>query len=211
MDTKKTLLSANIVLVTNNIDPSMYNDIWFVKKGVFGMDEIAPGSINVPGFTNITSNDCQITIVPNQIQIKFNDINNIVECLDKRIKTLLIHVQSFSKALGINFVWKISDNSQDISSFSHAIFGQEKEGIYSYFTNPDSKLGAYFSQDIDKDIRLKLDIKPIEIRESEDKVENVLMASFNYHHNCDKEDKLWAQLEKWNKLKEITDHILCLI
>ena len=79
MDTKKTLLSANIVLVTNNIDPSMYNDIWFVKKGVFGMDEIAPGSINVPGFTNITSNDCQITIVPNQIQIKFNDIDNIVD------------------------------------------------------------------------------------------------------------------------------------
>ena len=95
MDTKKTLLSANIVLVTNNIDPSMYNDIWFVKKGVFGMDEIAPGSINVPGFTGVRihsgndpKTDSSGCILPgyNTIKGKVTSSRKVMEVLMEKLK-----------------------------------------------------------------------------------------------------------------------------
>ena len=216
MAKKITLLTANVVLVTENVNPSMFNTAWFVKKEIFSLEEINSDSIFVPGFTLLSSSECQIAIVPDQIQVTMMKVDNAEQCINNRIKRLFECTNPYCKALGINFVWKISDKETDICQFTHSIFGKEAEGIYSYFNKADSKLGAYFSQNYDDNIRLKLDMKPVEIQvEKSTETENAILSSFNYHYIINQENDdiktVSHQLDKWKDLYEDSNRILCLI
>ena len=91
MAISRTVLAQNIVLVTNNLNTSMFGQYWFVNNKVFKPEEFLQDSIFVPGFTQVSSADCQITIVPNQIQmaIKEDDQSKANECVKARFTKMV--------------------------------------------------------------------------------------------------------------------------
>lgn len=212
----KEIIAENVIIVTENINPAIFNSIWFVKNEIFEIDDILPDSVFVPGFSSLSSNAIQITIVPNQIQLSLKNINlNNYLILEKIMQGLCKHIAQFTKAIGINFIWKVMSSNEDIHSMSLRLFGNQQKSFYQYFSQEDSRLGAYFSQNVDISTRLKLDVKPVIMSDDNDNTkQEFLMYSFNFHHdviNENIEDDILKQVAKWNTLCTKSNDILCLL
>lgn len=213
MATVTDILTKNIVLVTDNINPSVFNMLWFVENSIYSADEIFQDSICVPGFTSISTIDSQITIVPNQVQlaIKSPDIEASKHCVYDRFKKLVTSLSVIPvKGIGINFVWKVYDDANDMHTYSANLFGRQNSDLHNYFSNPDSRIGAYFSQNVDEKTRLKLDIKPVATNDNNLQRE-FLLTAFNYHSDANNMEMILAQLDKWEYLFNNSKEIVCLI
>lgn len=216
MATSRNILAQNIVLVTENVNPSLFNMVWFIQNNIFHAEDILPDSVCVPGFTSISTPICQITIVPNQVQmaIKTDNVEVSKLCVTNSFKKVIQSLAALPiKGIGINFVWKVSDNDTDFHSYTSRLFANNESNLHSYFSQEDSRMGAYFSQNVDDTTRLKLDIKPVTADDNA-KITEFLFCAFNYH--CDvnidnSKDRLTAQLDKWEEFLNSSRKIVCLI
>lgn len=212
----RTIIAQNIVLATNNLNTSMFGQYWFVNNKIFNPEEFLQDTIFVPGFTQVSSTDCQITIVPNQIQmaIKDDDLSKANECVRTRFTKMVEAIGALPiNAIGLNYIWRVSDSELDNHQLTSSFFADNPTEIYSYFNKNDSMYGAYFSQNIDVDTRLKLDIKPVHRIENGQR-EDYVIASFNYHRdigNGNVMNQLLDQLKKWNNLRQNSNKIVCLL
>lgn len=164
MVTTREIIVQNVVLVTDQITPSMFGQYWFIHNKIYTPEEIGQGSIFVPGFTSVNAPDSQITIVPNQIQMSIGPTEQSASynCLKSRITKMVTALPMLPvKAIGVNFVWKVSDSVRDIHQLCNDCFGDNGTQLYAQFAKPDARLGAYFSQNLVMNTRLKLDIKPV--------------------------------------------------
>lgn len=217
MAIKREIITQNIVLVTDTINPSMFGQYWFIENKIYKAEEILGDSVFVPGFTSVSAVDSQITIVPNQIQMSIKDSSQgaAYSCLKNRLaKMMQILATVPVKAMGINFLWKVEADNMDIHSLSRLFFADNPSRIYDYFNKPDSRLGAYFSQNYDDNTRLKLDIKPVRAEVEVDKETEFLLVSFNYHRDINQkniQDQIEEQLKKWTELRQNSNKITCLL
>lgn len=209
------LIGLNVVLASNNINTSSFTQYWFIKKGIIQENEFLPDSMFIPGLTNVSTQDCQITILPDKIQFALkNDSIEICErCVREKFSKFVDVMDNISiNAIGLNFIWRVEDNSQSFHQFSKTLFCKDN-AISSFFAVDDARYGAYFSKNYDEVTRLKLDIKPIHSKENGAIVE-YLLASFNYHSdvNIDQmKDHLMGQLSKWPNLLKNSQEVVCLL
>lgn len=216
MAISRTIVAQNIVLATNNLNTSMFGQYWFVNNKIFKPEEFLQDAIFVPGFTQVSSADCQMTIVPNQIQmaIKEDDQSKANECVKSRFTKMVEAIGTLPIiAIGLNYIWKIVDNERDNHQLTSFLFADNPTEIYSYFNKNDSMYGAYFSQNYDMETRLKLDIKPVHSIVNGQR-EDYVIASFNYHRDIrlgNTMSQLLDQLKKWNNLRQNSNKIVCLL
>lgn len=212
----RSIIAQNIVLATNNLNTSMFGQYWFVNNKIFKQEEFLQDVIFVPGFTQVSSADCQITIVPNQIQmaIKEDDQSKANDCVRERFTKMVEAIGALPIiAIGLNYIWKVFDNELDSHQLTSYLFADNPTEIYTYFNKEDSMYGAYFSQNIDVDTRLKLDIKPMRGIFNGQR-EDYVIASFNYHRDIrldNTKNQLLDQLKKWNNLRQNSNKIVCLL
>lgn len=210
----RKVLARNIVLVADSINVNSFSQYWFIKNEIFGENEFV-GSVFTPGLALVTAPDCQLTVLPNQIQLELKNDNDDValQCIQHRMFRLIKCLTNVRiKAIGLNFIWKVADNEKNIMVLSKSLFGGSASPIQSFFNKADTRYGAYFSQDVDAQTRLKLDIKPSLMKENGQDVD-FMMYNFNYH--CDipeqlMEDMLLNQLNKWQQFNHLTNELVCL-
>ena len=212
----RTLIAQTVVLVTNNINTGMFSQYWFIQNKIFLPEEIMQDSVFAPGVSIVSAPDCQIICEPSRIQmaIKSDNQSDACACVKNRLSKMVAVLQMLPVvAVGMNYVWKIQDEEQDVHKLTSYLFGENDCEIYGYFNKPDSRFGAYFSQNIDDCTRLKLDIKPVHTFENNSKIE-FITASFNYHRDLqiDKAaSQIDDQLKKWSNLRQNSNKIVCLL
>lgn len=216
MSIQRSIIAQNIVLVTNNINTGMFSQYWFIQNKIFQPEEILQDSVFAPGVSIVSSTDCQIICEPSRIQmaLKSDNPSDAYSCVKNRLAKMIAAVQMLPViAIGINFIWKLTDDEKDIHSLTSYLFGENDCDIYGYFNKTDARFGAYFSQDVDENTRLKLDIKPVHTLENNTKTE-FITASFNYHRDLqiDKAAQhIDDQLKKWSNLRQNSNKVVCLL
>ena len=217
MEIIRDLITQNVVVVTDTINPSMFGPFWFTENKIFKPEEILADSVFVTGFTSLSSIDSQITIVPNQIQMSIKETSQSASytCLKNRLAKILQLLSTIPvKAIGINFLWKVASEELDVHSLSKNLFADNTTRIYDYFSKADARFGAYFSQNIDDNTRLKLDIKPVHAEEEAGKKSEFILASFNYHRDITPKDvqrQLDDQIKKWTELRQNSNKLVCML
>ena len=215
MAISRKILAQNIVLVTNGLNVNSFSQYWFIKNGIFAEEDFLGGSVFTPGLTLVSSQDCQLTVLPNQIQLELkSDIPEMaLQSVQNRMVKLIKCLTNVKViAIGINFIWKLNDNEKDITVLSKSLFGESNVNIGSYFNKADTRYGAYYSQNIDQQTRLKLDIKPSMVKENGQNVD-FMMYNFNFHSDVSEqqmEETLLDQVNKWQQFYKLTNDLICL-
>ena len=105
-------LAQNIVLVVDSINVTSFSQYWFIKNGIFGEEDFK-GSVFTPGLVLVASHDCQLTVLPNQLQFEIKSDNEDValHCIENRMVKLIKCLANVRViAIGLNYIWKITDN-----------------------------------------------------------------------------------------------------
>ena len=216
MAINRKLIAQNVVLVLNNINTGIFDKFWFVDNGVFTRDEFLQDSIFAPGISVVSTNECNLSILPNQIQfaVKSDDPEVGLNCVMQKMSAFIRALSNVGVlAMGMNFSWRIEDDEKSIMAFTKHLFNNQTTAINEYFNHDDARFGSYFSQDVDNETRLKLDIKPVKSIENGIGVDFVL-ASFNYHSDItvqNYQEFLLRLLEKWPVLSKNSEEIVCLL
>ena len=187
-----------------------------LTEKIFEPDEILPGSVFIPGLSNVVAADSQLIVTPQNIQfvVKSNDMYKSYDIVKKRfLKFAEVLPMIPVKALGINLAWKICDDARDVHTLSKELFYKDDDRFYSLFDKDNARYGAYLSHNYDSDTRLKLDIKPV-IAQSGQLSEEFILASFNYHRDLTTmkwKDNLIEQIKKWSNIISNSKKIVCLL
>lgn len=215
MAISKKILAQNIVLVTNGLNVNSFSQYWFIKNGIFAEEDFLGSSVFTPGLTLVSSQDCQLTVLPNQIQLelKSDNLEIALQSVQNRMVKLIKCLTNVRViAIGVNFIWKLDDNERDITVLSKSLFGESAASIGSYFNKEDTRYGAYYSQNVDQQTRLKLDIKPSMVKENGQNID-FMMYNFNFH--CDvpeqqMDETLLNQVNKWEQFYQLANELICL-
>lgn len=220
MAAKQKLLSQNVVIVTQDVNTTMFNQYWFIHNGIFCPEEILADSIFVPGLTNLSTQECNLIITPNQFQfnVKSDDLTMSCECITKRLIRIIEKVSGAGiqmKAIGLNFIWKIFEENSDIHQFSKRLFYLPSSNLHQVFDVENARFGTYVSKDFLQS-RLKLDIKPV-ISDGTGEPNEFILASFNFHRDLTIDNseqsttELLEQLKSWNLYYDESARLVCIL
>jgi len=183
----KEIKSENIVILAQNFNPSIFSTHWLVKNSLSIDDDIInERTIINPSYVRINTKQFNLVVTLDQLQIapvSNTDLGDLIPVV-KRIVEKLTEIPY--KAIGINFIWSASHDSDLLPKFSRESFSNNSK-LAERFKTDDSCFGIYMSKDI-KNLRLKLDVKPT----IENDVESMTIA-FNYHKDFKNNDT--AQIE----------------
>lgn len=212
----RKLIAQNVVLVLNNVNTGVFDKFWFVDNGVFTREEFLQDSIFAPGLSVVSTNNCNFTVLPNQVQlaVKSDDPQIGTNCVMQKMSAFIKALSNVRViAMGMNFSWRLEDKEKHITGFTRDLFASPQDELHHYFNHQDARFGTYISQNIDAETRLKLDIKPVNSLENGVLVDFVL-AAFNYHSDVkvpNYQEYLLNLLEKWPSLNRNSEEIVCLL
>lgn len=217
MATTNEIIAQQVILVAKNINVGAFSQYWFMKNGVFGGEEFLEDSVFTPGLTVVSTKECQLMILPDQIRfgLKIDDLTHGEEYAASKLGAFFKAFTDVKiEAVGLNFVMRIIDPDRTTGQLSRDLFHRKDTNLGGYFSNKDAYFGAYISQDHDAHTRLKLDIKPVHTMDG-DTVTEFLMASFNFHRDIivkeDLQQALLEQLAKWHEFVETSMKVSCLL
>ena len=207
------LIHANAVLVANELNVSVFNQLWLVKNGIVAEEDFGPGMIISQAAVVIPARKFLLTVLPDRVQLQpkgeFAD-GTAISTVFGKLLSLLPHTPFM--ALGFNF-------SLVFGPRDTAAFGGWNRRCFSapilerLALSEDNKpcFGAYFSYD-DAGFRAKIDIKPGPAVQFPNVVEagypkeaQVMIAGFNFHRDLPADNAAGVALEllpKWAQLFE---------
>lgn len=203
---KMEMNPANVVIIARQFNPSIISQYWLIKNGIFTEEEILPDSIFSPVIANVHSKDCQVLILPEQLQFTFTLADPAAQelLISKLGKIVQALPHTPFVAAGLNFSWQVYDEDNVSSAaLGRKLFFRDDSPLYKFFDVDDARFGSYMSRDI-VGCRLKLDIKPITVPCPEG-TSNRLLFGFNFHLQLTEDDKAESILnlfQKWDEAKE---------
>ncbi|MBU0652030.1 MAG: hypothetical protein KKG96_04030 [Proteobacteria bacterium] len=197
---------ANVVIIARQFNPSIISQYWLIKNGIFTEEEILPDSIFSPVIANVHSRDCQVLVLPEQLQFTSTLADPAAQelLISKLGKIVQALPHTPFVAAGLNFSWQVYD--EDVASnaaLGRKLFFRDDSLLYKFFDVDDARFGSYMSRDI-LGCRLKLDIKPVTVPRPEG-TSNRLHFGFNFHLQLTEDDKAESILklfQKWDEAKE---------
>ena len=205
----KKLISANIVIVAKNLNPSIFSQLWLVEEGIVGKGEFGDNCVFTPLFTQIFTPTFQLHVLPERLQIVL--IDKSLEEPTPIMEKISMLVQKLPHtpyiAIGANFLWFVApDEPADPVEFMRKLFMRPEIPLYNRFSSEDARFGAYMSRNV-FGVRLQLDIKPHR-EEKSGSVEEYLRFNFNYHLDLahgDQVTQILGFLDNWSKMKQEAD------
>ena len=191
-----------------------------VHNGIFSPEEILADSIFVPGLTNLSTQECNLIITPNQFQfnVKSDDSTTSCKCITERLMRIVEKVSGAGiqmKAIGLNFIWKIFEENIGVPQFSKRLFYLPSSHLHQVFDVKDARFGTYVSKNFLQS-RLKLDIKPV-ISDGTGEPNEFILAAFNFHRDLTVDNseqltvELLEQLKSWNLYYDESARLVCLL
>lgn len=203
---KMEMIPANVVIIARQFNPSIISQYWLIKNGIFTEEEIQSGSIFSPVIANVQTRDCQVLVLPEQLQFMYGleDHSGQELLISKLGKIIQALPHTPFVAAGLNFSWQVYDEDEaSNAALGKKLFFRDNVPLYRFFDTEDARFGSYMSRDI-LGCRLKLDIKPVTIARQEGPA-NRLHFGFNFHLQLDEDDKVNSILnlfKKWDAARE---------
>ena len=203
---KMEMNPANVVIIARQFNPSIISQYWLIKNGIFTEEEVQPDSIFSPVIANVHSRDCQVLVLPEQLQFmsQLADQSGQELLISKLGKIVQALPHTPFVAVGLNFSWQVYDEDDaSNAALGRKLFFRDDSLLYKFFDVDDARFGSYMSRDI-LGCRLKLDIKPVTVPCPEG-TSNRLLFGFNFHLQLTEDDKAESILklfQKWDEAKE---------
>jgi hypothetical protein len=203
------LAISNVVVAANQLNPSIFKQLWLVKNGIVDEDDFGDGCLFSDPAVSVESEKFRLLVVPPQLQfvpkvppeeqeqLVIEKVGAVVEALPHTPYT----------AVGLNFFWHLRPEDGNVPALTRRLFHVPEKPLFRQFESEDSRFGGYFSKDI-LGCRLKLDIKPVFLPPKEEAGNReVLQFAFNFHLDIpqDGEDAVTCiqrQLECWNDARD---------
>jgi len=214
----KNLLSANIVIVANNLNPSVFSQLWLVKEGIVDEKDFAENCVFASVATQVFTPDFQLLVIPDRLQFGLTDESkDNSELIRSKVASIVQKLPHNPYiAIGANFHWKVApDVSEQFVGFMRNLFMKPQTPLYSNFSEDDARFGSYMSKDI-FGTRLKLEIKPIDPAQIKNNVETAEFLRFHFNYSLDltygdsvnKIDKILDFLSKWDQMRDESERIV---
>lgn len=204
---------SNVVIVAENLNPSIFRETWLVKEGVFTECETKdPASFFSSVSVKVLTPDVDFLIVPERLQLTLKTDEKQDEII-KRVLGTIVNVLPHTpyKAIGFNFHWVLVPLDQSkFPKDTQGMFLSEKNPLRNTFNTEDARFGIYLSKD-ELEMRLKLDVKPIKGVGG-----NIGKEALKLHFNFDKSltntekktEIIHETIDKWLAAKEISENII---
>jgi len=172
-----TLTVRNVVLI-GEFKVSNFDKYYFIKNQIFSEEEISKTHFS-NDLSHIETNKFHLVIYSNQMILTAlypHDNDDLFDILNRMIDTGSCNCD----ALGINYHYYIfSEGKTD--ELSKKFFDLNNRFTNEIFNAENVSYGYYVSKDIGS-ARLKLDIKPSNVRRVDTDIENKVLAFiFNFH------------------------------
>lgn len=208
------IITSNVVIVAENLNPSIFRETWLVKEGVFKEEEIAPESIFSSVSVNVVTPSVELLIVPERLQLTLKTDERQDEIIKKVLGTVaeaLPHTPY--KAIGFNLHWILEASGQsEIRKVTQDLFLSEKNPLRNIFDTDDTRVGVYLSKD-ELEMRLKLEIRPVKgLVKNAGK--EALRFNFNFDRPINKSEAekateiILETIDKWLAVKAISESIV---
>lgn len=191
------LLNQNAVIIAQNLNPSIFTQLWLVKQNIFEEHEFQQGCLFSPAAVNAKGANKDVLIVPERLQVTVLDSesNGVAQEAIRRIITALPHTPY--KAVGFNFTWISSaDDAAQFPSVIRKMFVSETNPLAPFFLSDDARFGVYMSTGFGN-MRLRLEIKPLV-------GDTTLRFDFNFHQDLSEDrtiETIIDAMEQWDRAK----------
>ncbi len=207
----RSIESGNVVIVAQNLDPSVFSELWSVRNGILAEGARPGESFLSPVAARATTADFELLVVPERLQFAprtpTDDAQQIVQDTVGRIVALLPHTPY--RAFGINFDWLATTEDQALFCSSiRRMFVPEASELYSHFAEADARFGAHLSRDA-LGLRLRLDIQPIR-RDADGAKAEGLLYHFNFNLDLQGErapEQIQQGIGKWAESRRLSQEI----
>jgi hypothetical protein len=198
-------IESNIVIL-GEFTPSNFDKLFFIKNNLIEEDEFLDSSIFTSNFSRIKTKELIINVSKEQIIIVDQHSST-----NKKFKSITDKITNIFKrnisVIAFNFKYIIF--IENISEFTKEQFYiQSNVLLNKHFNSKKAAYGYYISDDF-LESRLKLDIKPMFLKEI-DTNENKSVLSFDFNFHIENEEKDITALQALNnyqlyltKVKEI--------
>lgn len=217
MAVNREIIAQHVVILAKSINAGAFSQYWFIKNEIFNGEEFLEDSVFAPGLTVVSTKECQLAILPDQIRfaLKVDNLEEGEAYAVMKLKPFIVAMEHVKvDAIGFNYIWKIEDPNRDVKHLSRDFFHHAGTPIGNYFSKDDACYGVYLSQDLDDMTRLKLDVKPV-TTDVEGNSVTFMMASFNYHADImdalTSKDVMLNQLSKWRTFINNSKAVACLL
>lgn len=186
---QRELAASAVVVVANVFNPSIVSQVWLVRNGLLGVDELPPnsGSVFADALVQVVTPYYTLVVTPEQLQFvpspRESEPERLIQDKVGRLVETLPHTPF--RAIGLNFTWHTKPVEDDEArQLERRLFYRGDSPLCREFDTPDAHFGAYLSKNF-HGFRLRLDVRPItgHMRDGSDK--QVLQMQFNYHADID--------------------------
>jgi len=208
---------SGIVIVANDINLSIFKPPWLTKVGIFKPEELQENIVITPPFVQIKTEDFEVTILANRIQMTIRQKYPKTEEDISRILGGIVETLPHTPytAVGLNFNYLLAPD--DLSSFylwNRKLFASDLSNQIVSTDEKTARFGSYFSYDV-LGTRLKIDIKPAKAEpiiknlcENWEPGQDLLKIHFNFYSAVSEsekpEDSVIEALGKWAKALSIS-------
>jgi len=196
--------NEDIVIVAKSFNPTIFSQLWLVRENIVSEAAFAGEHLFSPIMVNFSTNDFQMLIVPDRLQLTFSenatDKPEIIRQVPEAIVKKLSHTPFV--AVGFNFRLVFTPNNKEkYVELAKYFIVADANPISDFFDSSDARFGFYYSKDF-MNMRLKLDIKPTSRIDQAGVKNELLSLNFNFHKDLDSEDKgaqLLSVLGAWTE------------
>ena len=215
----KKLISENVVIVANNLNPSLFTQLWLVRQGIIEEEDFAPNSVFSQFVTQVSTPEFQLLVVPEQLQFTLAEKSkDDLDLIKEKVGTIIKKIPHTPyRAIGANFHWLFAPEPPEIFvEFMRNLFAKPGIAIYERFSESDARFGAYMSKDV-FGVRLRLNIKSVRSinEENPEEVKESLQLAFNYHldlaEGTDIIDRMLDFLEQWNQMRLYSEELVSVV
>jgi hypothetical protein len=201
---------AAAVVVAQQFNPSVVSQMWLVRNGLLDEDDFLRGCLFSDVVVQVRSRRFAMLIIPEQLQFipevpQEEEQAMVAEKVGTIVRTL---PHTPFRALGLNFRWQLTPRNGDVARVTRDLFFRERSPLYQSFASEDALFGGYLSKNA-LGFRLKLDVRPIQVQESQGQ-ETRIQFAFNFHVDLgdDAAQRIEGHLLRWNEVRLEAERII---
>lgn len=202
----RRLDTANIVILAQNLNPSIFTEKWLVDNSIIGPEGAQGEYLFSPMMVQVPTQGFHLAVVPERLQLEVTQPDESAgEVLERKVGAivdLLPHTPF--RAIGFNFHWvAVTTETSRFAEELRARFAKTGAPLYEHFDGADARFGVYLSTDVD-DFRLRLEVKPLRGVEDARRFEGLAYA-FNFHSDLSGErpsEQVKDRVRRWPELLE---------
>lgn len=206
------LIASNIVILAQNLNPSIFSQLWLIKAGVITEKENIENAFFTPSGVSFDTPHFELIVVPERLQVSFKktDIESQIALMERtcgRIVKELPHTPY--TAVGFNMDWaiEIADETNYKKTMGE-IFLSNSNAFAAFFASDSPIFGMTLAKEI---IGMRLTLTLSQAVNQKTKAKGMLFK-FNFNQPIEEKDRttdiLIAILNKWLEARKIADTMI---